>query len=584
MLEPGLAIDLRSTDQYSMPGNALTIATQLATSGLLQQLPAALKQAQQQLRKLDPTGWCGNDCHLCINSKRAGEALAGMLGPSVTNDQAGTSSGSKQPLQAVLLESCSQLVSFWPGGALSSAALGPSLVPMAQLALSTLQYTTQQAQKHMPVDSCPPGTFSQLGRAALDSCLALCAAAAAAAIGPGVFAGQTESRRPAAELAAELEASMSRPRRLPAVGQHAQELLLHPDMLSAAVAIACATIYGEHLADMPCLAEAWQCKANDSSNSSSNNSSSSSTRPANSRTALDEASPGSMFAELLSSVVSLQQQQGTCPDDKLPAAAWQLLSAQEASLHPGQTLLPDLQQQLVHTLGCPARGFLWLAPIWSVRQNLPASKVLVLVIQTRRMIELQKELQYRQSLLGQRHPMQAANSQALQPQQLQQHLLLPTLLLRWVVNQQRLHGTVGGTPVWLTSMALSNAKEALPFWQLMADRAVEQQQQAPSQRRMSPSRRHKQAAAGSSSAAADNELPGPVLFEYMQLFVECLRGVLQHDSSDTGSDAPAGSSAGSSAGNGSSGASGSSSKDVDGVSSPAPACITVTVTVTWFRT
>jgi len=69
-LEPGLLNNMRSTDQYSMPGNALTIATQLAASGLLQQLPAALARAEQQPQKLEPTGWCGDPCHFCARGKR----------------------------------------------------------------------------------------------------------------------------------------------------------------------------------------------------------------------------------------------------------------------------------------------------------------------------------------------------------------------------------------------------------------------------------------------------------------------------------------------------------------------------------
>jgi len=330
MLEPGSPADMPITDQYSTPGNALTIATQLATSGLLQQLPAALKQAQQQLHELEPLGWCGGPCYHCSTNKRTMEVFL----PS-TGGQVDPSSAGRQPLQAQLLESCSKLLSFWPGGALSSAALGPSFVPMAQLALSSLQHTTQQAQKHKPVDSCPPGAVSELGIAALSACVALCAQLAIAA---------------------------------PAVPHHAQALLLDPAMLSAAVAIACAAIYGEHVADM---AGAQHQKESGCSSSSS------STNHASSRTTSDEASSGDILTNSLrTSTIAMFQQQGTGPDANLAATAWQLLSAQEASLRPGQTLLPDLQQQLVDTLGCPGKAFLWLAPLWCTkpmrRQKVPA--------------------------------------------------------------------------------------------------------------------------------------------------------------------------------------------------------------------
>jgi len=475
-------------------------------------------------------------------------------------------SAGRQPLQAYLLDSCSTLISFWPGGARSSAALGPALVPIAQLALSSLKYTTQQLQaQHKPVGSCPPGAtkaLSQLGRAALDTCLALCAATAAP--GATVVVGQRESGH-------QFEFSMKSPdecaRRLT---QHAQESLLHPTMLSAAVAIACAAIYGEHVADMA----AAQYRTASSSSSGS-------TQPGNNRTALDCAGPGNISADVpRTSASAVYQQQDICPDAELQATAWQLLSAQEASLQPGQTLLPDLQQQLVDTLGCHGKGFLWLAPLWLLHQKLPAIKLLMLAAQNRQMVEIVHELQEQQ-----RQPPLLAATDGMQPQNLQQHLLLPTLLLRWVVNHQRSHGTVGSTPVWLTSMALFNATNALAYWQTLAYRAAQQQQQQQQEVRSTPPcGRQEEAAAGSLPAAAPelspgaavNDLPGPVLYEYMQLLVECLWGVLQHDSSDS-SNAPAVSSSAGSSGCSSSSSSSSnsnSSKALDGLSNPAPDCFT----------
>lgn len=116
-LEP-LLPELRLTDDQSLrhtqPGSSLAIATQLSTSGLLEQLPAALKQAQQQLAQ----------AHACSQDMQP---------------------GGSGPAQAHLLALCTQLISFWPGGALDSKTLGPCLVPAADLALASLQYVTRQA-------------------------------------------------------------------------------------------------------------------------------------------------------------------------------------------------------------------------------------------------------------------------------------------------------------------------------------------------------------------------------------------------------------------------------------------------------
>jgi hypothetical protein len=56
-------------------------------------------------------------------------------------------------------------------------------------------------------------------------------------------------------------------------------------------------------------------------------------------------------------------------DGNLPAASWQQLCAREGQLQPGQGLLPPLQQQLLDTLGCNSKGFLWLAPVWKARHT-----------------------------------------------------------------------------------------------------------------------------------------------------------------------------------------------------------------------
>jgi len=520
MLEPGLHYTIRSTDQYSMPGNALTIATQLTASGLLQQLPAAVVQAEQQLQKLEPTGWCGGPCHFCVKGKRAAGRIPDFSDPS---------SAGRYPLQAFLLEFCSKLVSFWPGGALSSTALGPSLVPMAQLALSSLQYTTQQAQKHKPADRRPPGALPELGRTALDMCLALCAATAAATFSSG-GADSSQGQGSPTPGNAPQDRSVSR---LP---HHSLELLLHPAMLSAAVAIACAAIYGEHVGNT--VAGPTSSAARDSSSKMS--------MLTSGYRAIDQAGPAAfdngLADELVKSVAPLLYlQESIGPDAELPAAAWQLLSSQEASLRPGQTLLPHLQQQLVDTLGCPGKGFLWLSPLWRVRQELQTHKIMSLAMQTRHVMESVRQMDSSLPHSG-KCDVSGQSPPAVSSQELLQLLLLPTVPLRWVISMQGLLGTAH--PIWATSMALYGAAESLVYWQLLADAAAEQQQQTSQQSSAKLSRRQKQA---SSSAVAVNEMPGPVLYEYLQLFVECLWGVLQHDSSGC-SNAPASGSSSSSRG------------------------------------
>jgi hypothetical protein len=154
----------------STTGFALAISTQVAASGLLQQqLPAALKTAQQQLQSLKPSGWCGNPCPFCQQGvdklQELGLQLADM--------------GAHSP-QHALLELCSKLLAFWPGslGACGSAAVGPILLPTAEFALSSLQYVCRQAgQLHTSSSSSPPQALVDLGRAALDTCAALTRAA-----------------------------------------------------------------------------------------------------------------------------------------------------------------------------------------------------------------------------------------------------------------------------------------------------------------------------------------------------------------------------------------------------------------------
>jgi hypothetical protein len=178
----------------------LAINTQIAASGLLQQLPAALTTARQQLQQLNPLGWCGAPCHFC---KR---------GLDSCKDLGLTNPGAHSP-QHTLLEVCCCLVDFWPGslGALGSSSMAPALLPAAKLALSSLQYVCRQAgQLHTPSSSTPPPALVDLGVAALHS-------------GALMFAAN------------EVTSAEGHPEesKLP---QHTRELLSSPEMLSVLVA------------------------------------------------------------------------------------------------------------------------------------------------------------------------------------------------------------------------------------------------------------------------------------------------------------------------------------------------------------
>jgi hypothetical protein len=296
--EPALPL-LRPPEQTArrrqQPGNGRTIAKQLSASGLMQQLPAALQQAQQQLQKLQPGG----------TSSRAANS---------TDDAAPAA----VHLQAGLLALCGQLISFWPKGALESAALGPSLVPAAELALASLQYACKHTSQHSSSSSSapPPHALAALGKAALSVCSMLCGAAAS------FFYSSPE----AAEHGA---ANMPK---------YAQTVLEHPAMISAMVAAVSAGLYGELLLDLIAAAKA---QASADTNSSSRNS----------------LGPLTVSVQELQAAVDVS--------DDLPAAAWKIVSAQEGHLQAGQGLLPALQQQqLLESLGCSSKGFLWLAGHW----------------------------------------------------------------------------------------------------------------------------------------------------------------------------------------------------------------------------
>jgi hypothetical protein len=118
-------------------------------------------------------------------------------------------------------------------------------------------------------------------------------------------------------------------------------------------------------------------------------------------------------------------------DGNLPAAAWQQLCAREASLQPGQGLLPPLQQQLIDTLGCNSKGFLWLAPVWKARHlegHVPAAVHVCALIAD----SLKEKMRSSAAVGSGRSPPAKVTDTVLQL-----FLLLPALALRMELHQQR---------------------------------------------------------------------------------------------------------------------------------------------------
>jgi hypothetical protein len=213
-------------DDPNRPVLLTAISTQIAASGLLQQLPDALKTAQKQLQVLKPTGWCGGRCHFCEKHVRHALGL-GLV-----------DTGSR-PLQYTLLDLCNELLAIWPGalGVLGSTAAAPILLPAAKLALSSLQYVCRQTgQLHTSSSSSPPEALVELGRAALDTCAALTRTAntvSQGSLGPVGLAAP--------------------PAGLPS---SASKLLSSPKMLSVLVATFNADVYGSYDQDSVTAASA----------------------------------------------------------------------------------------------------------------------------------------------------------------------------------------------------------------------------------------------------------------------------------------------------------------------------------------
>jgi hypothetical protein len=449
----------------STPRRHLAMSTQIAASGLLQQLPAALQTAQQQLQKLQPHGWCGTACHYCK------ENLSDAL-------EMGVSDPGTEAVQTNLLQAYTSLLEFWPGslGALGSAAVGPTLIPAAQLALSSLQYVCRTAgELHKDSSSSPPLALISLGRSALNTCALL------------TWNADGFSRQPSA-------AALAGSSRL----QFAGELLSSPQLLSAAVATMNADVYGQYGADS--IIAASDPVQHDLSDIDS----------------YSTATVGALF---------YMQAPGGDPDGNLQEAAWQQLCAREASLQPGQGLLPPLQQQLLDALGCNSKGFLWLAPVWKARQPQPFMPAAVAVCD---IIAESMGRRVRSSAAGaggSAAPFTATDAA------LRLLLLLPALVLRMELHQQRAYATGGagqgeyGRNMYHTVKTSHVCLQMLRRWRELQDFVVSTE-----------------AGAGAGSSAGTNSAAGrvcagglvaadalfvPMLHEVLQFLMHLLLGVMQ---------------------------------------------------------
>lgn len=309
----------------------ITAATQIAASGLLQQLPEALLQAEQRLQRMSPHGHCDSiPCKYCLRD---------CLMPP------GSGMAYVQPPATALLNPTTVLLAFWPGSVANSAAVGPLFIPAAQTALSTIQHASRRVETDCQHDDAAQHyVLDQLGSAALAACMSLCKVAGPAA--SSVTGTDTYEKDVAAGGP---------------IQPCTRGLVSHPAMMSAAIAAVSAGMYGQQV-----------CTALDSQATQSSSSSADATahrEPAAASTAA--------FAPDASAQHTITE---FSPAESSTMRAWQLLSAREASLQPGEMLLPKLQQQLMQALGCHSKGFLRLAAVWIGEQRQMSADVDSLVL------------------------------------------------------------------------------------------------------------------------------------------------------------------------------------------------------------
>jgi len=422
-----------STAHRSTLSTAASIATQLSSSGLLQQLPAMLQRGQQQLSALDAFGYCGvPECRYCSRDRNT---TSGM----------GLTNAALNPVQAHLLDFCSQVINMWPGGALSSAAVGPLLVPAAELALGSLQTATRLVQARPDSSIVPSDGMRQLGSAAFNMCFTLCSAAA--------------------DLDSTPHSSNSNSGRLP---RFAQQLLEDPVMLPVAVVLGSSAVYREHLllsieSAKTRNGDMADCSTDTTTSSGgSSNSSGDGAGYLTGRTSIPAGEDICIWRQL-DAVMFQVVPVGV--DAEVPAAAWQLLTAQERQLSAGQSLLPELQQQLLSTLGCNAKAFLWLSAAADPNcYSWQDYKSMVLLNTVSEAVHLSCTAKLLES------------QQQIQPSELQQLLLLPALLLRWAVHKQQQEGRQLAGMYCTVNTAIALIKMSLRWRDLVAKAAKQQEQ------------------------------------------------------------------------------------------------------------
>jgi hypothetical protein len=441
----------------------LTVSTQIAASRLLQQLPAEYKTAQQELQQLKPNGWCGVPCRQCEH------------GLYMTTKHGYADAGQHPGLPLELLQFYTVLLQVWPGslGALGSIALGPIFIPAAQLTLSSFQYVCkhageQSSSSNSTSDSTLPPALVQLGTEALGTCAAL-----TRAVGDVSHSWHYPTGA---------EAAMSN---LP---QHKQDLMSSLKLLSALVATLNADTYGQHDADSIA------------------------------------ASAAPVVPDLSDPYPLLYMTAGLCPDDNMPAAAWQQLCEREGrAREAGQGLLPPLQQQLLDTLGCNSKEFVWIAPLWKACQDDECMYSVTLPVCLVSAAGLKRRLR---SLSAAPRRGNKARTPAGIDTAVQQFLLLPTLMLRRELHQQRMGSFGGARPLFNTLRASAAVLQLLRFWEELQD--------------LKPNTGASSAAAGSGTTAAaataaaaaigrilSDSLFSSTLHEVLQLHTHLLLAVIQ---------------------------------------------------------
>jgi hypothetical protein len=203
------------------------------------------------------------------------------------------------------------------------------------------------------------------------------------------------------------------------------------------------------------------------------------------------------------------------PDGNLPAAAWQQLCARERQLKPREGLLPPLQAQLLDTLGCNSKGFLWLAPVWKAKQpsHLGLHDVYTAMLPMTALVITGIESRLHSSSAGAK-----GGTSLVSEATLRQLLLLPAFMLRRELHLQQ----AGAQPLFPTLRAATACLQLLKVWSMCQEQNV-----------TGADNTGKSAAAAKTAGGKPtnrqqtDSLWGPVLHEMLQLLTNLLLGVLQ---------------------------------------------------------